>query len=61
MKEKSNLGDTMEGLIKNLKNKYNLKVQYICCDNAGKNQVFERTCKQKVLGVDFEYTAPGMP
>ena len=48
-------------MIENLKNKYNLQVQYLCCDNAGKNQAFKRTCKQEGLGVNFKYTTPGMP
>ena len=49
----------MLGLIKNLKYKYNLQVQYLHCDNAGENVVFKRPCKQEGLGVDFDYTAPG--
>ena len=60
LKEKSNLADTMVGLIKNLKNKHNLQVQYFCCDNAEENIAFERACKQEGLGNDFEYAAPGM-
>ena len=50
----------MIGLIKNLKNKYNLHVQYLCCDNAKENIDFEKACKQEELGVDFEYTAQVM-
>ena len=61
MKEKSNLADIMIGLIKNLKNKYNLQVQYLHCNNAGENVAFEKAYKDNVLGVDFEYTAPGTP
>ena len=57
MKEKSNLADIMIGLIKNLKNKYNLQVQYLHYNNAGENVAFKEACKQKGLGVDFEYTA----
>ena len=51
----------MIGLINNLKNKYNLQVQYLCCNNTGENVAFKKACKQEGLGVDFEYTAPGMP
>ena len=36
-------------------------LQCLHCDNAGKNQAFEKTCKQNGLGIDFEYTAPGTP
>ena len=34
LKEKYNLVDIMIGIIKNLKNQYNLQVQNLCCDNA---------------------------
>ena len=61
LKEKSNLASEMLGLIKNLKNKYNMQVQYQLCNNASENVAFEESCKQERLDVDFEYTAPGMP
>ena len=61
LKEKSDLADIMLGLIENLKDKYNLQVQYLCCDDAGKNITFKKACKQEGLRVDFKYTAPGMP
>ena len=51
----------MLGLIENLKNKYDVQVQYLYCDNAGESMAFKKACKQEGLGVDFEYTAPGMP
>ena len=51
----------MLGLVNNLKNKFNLQVQRLHCENAGKNRGFKRTCKQEELGIDFEYTAPGTP
>ena len=53
--------ETMLGLINNLKIKSNLQVQYLHCDNAGENQAFKKTCKQEGLGINFQYTAPGMP
>ena len=59
--EKSDLAQTMLGLVNNLKIKFNLQVQCLCCDNAGENQVFERICNQEGLGIDFEYTAPRTP
>ena len=61
LKEKSNLAGVMLGLIKNLKNKYNIQVQYLCCNNTSENVALEKACKQEGLGVDIEYTAPGMP
>ena len=51
----------MLGLIKNLKNKYNLQIQYLHCDNMGENVIFKKVCKQEGLGVDFEYSVPSMP
>ena len=59
--EKSDLAQTMLGLINNLKIMFNLQVQCLCCDNAGKNQAFKRTCKQEGLRIDFEHAAPGTP
>ena len=61
LKEKSDLAETMLGFVNNLNIKVNLQVQYLHRNNAGKNQAFERTCKQEGLGIDFEYTAPDMP
>ena len=51
----------MLGLVNNLKIKFNLQVQYLCCENAGENQAFKKTCKEEGLGIDLKYTAPGMP
>ena len=51
LKEKSDLVDIMSDFINNLKNKYNLHVQYLCCDNAGENVAFKKVGKQKVLGL----------
>ena len=53
--------DVMLGLIKNLENKYNPQVQYLCYDNPGENVVFKKACKQKDLKLEFEYTATGTP
>ena len=51
--------DIIIGLVKNLKNKYNLQVQYLHCNNAGENIAFVKACKQEGLGVDFKHTDPG--
>ena len=61
LKKKSNLSGVMLGLIKNLRNKYSMKVQYLCCNNAGENVAFKKACKQEGLGEGFKYTAPDMP
>ena len=41
------------GEINDLKNQYNLQVQYLCCDNAGENVAFKKAFKQEGLGIDF--------
>ena len=61
LKDKSNLMDIMVGLVTNPKNKYDLQVQHLCCNNAGDNVSFERACRKEGLEVDFEYTASNMP
>ena len=45
----------------NLKIKFNFQVQYLHCNNAGKNQAFKKAHKQEGPGINFKYTAPGMP
>ena len=51
----------MMGLIKNLRAKYGIQVQYARCDNAWENEDFDWPCKQEGMGVKFQYTAPGIP
>ena len=51
----------MIGLIKNLKAKDNIKVHYLCCDNAGENINFEGAYKKEMMDMDFEYTTPCAP
>ena len=51
----------MLGLVNNLIPKFNLQVQYLCCNNAGENQAFKKTYKQEGPGINFKYTDPGMP
>ena len=38
-----------------------MQVQYLHCNNTWGNVAFKKPCKQEGLGVEFEYTAPGMP
>ena len=51
LKEKSNLAETMLGLVNNLETKFHLQLQYFHCNNAGEKQAFEKTCKQEWLGI----------
>ena len=61
LKEKSDLSGVLMSLVKNLNIKYNTQVQYLCCDNAGENDAFEKACKQEGMGMEFEFTAHGTP
>ena len=59
--KKLNLKNVKMGLIKNLKTKYNIQVQYLCFYNRGENVDFKRTNKQEWMGIKFKYTALGTP
>ena len=48
----------MLGLIKDLKAKYGIHVQYPRCDNAGESEDFQRAFKQEGMG-EFECTEQG--
>ena len=50
LKEKSNLVETMLGLIKSLKIKFNLQVQHLHCNNAGENQTCKKSANRKGWG-----------
>ena len=60
-KEKSELRDVMVALTKDLKATECIDIRYVCCNNAGENEVFERLCKQEELGEKFKYTIPKTP
>ena len=44
-------------MVKGWKDKYNIQVKFICCDNAGENKKLEEKCNTEGLGIIFEYTA----
>ena len=46
------------GLIKNVKTKYNIHVQYLRYDNAVQNVDFEWAGKQEGMGMEFKYILP---
>ena len=48
--KKRQLKNLLLGLIKDLKAKYGIHVQYARCDNAGENGDFEMACKQDSPG-----------
>ena len=47
--------------LKELKNKYKIKVQQIRMDNTGEKKMPARCCDKNEMGIKFEYTAPGTP
>ena len=61
LKSKDELSATVRALIKELKAKNGIAVKTIRCDNAGENKKLEKDSKKDGLGLNFEYTAPGMP
>ena len=61
LKEKLDLKNVVMGLIKKLKTKYNIWIQYLQFDNVGESVDFERACKQEGMGMKFKYIAPGNP
>ena len=48
-------------LIKNLKIICETKVHYLHCDNAGENIDIERIYEHEGMGMEFKYTAQGIP
>ena len=49
-KRKLDLAGIMLGLIENLKNNHNMQVQYLCCDNTGKNVAVKKSANKKGRG-----------
>ena len=48
LKEKSYFMITVIGLIKDLKAKHGIEMEWICCNNAGENKAFENLYKKNV-------------
>ena len=51
----------MIDFIVELKDKYEIVVKTIRCDNAGENMKFEEHAREEGLALTFEYTAPNTP
>ena len=49
----------MISLIKDFNAMLGTNVKYARCENTGENVVFESSCKQKGMNVQFEYTVTG--
>ena len=61
LKEKSELPDKVNELVKKLKAKYNIQVKKIQCDNVGENHALDAMCKKDGNGITIECTAPAIP
>ena len=52
-------------LLKDLRSNQQYLIRYIVkairCDNAGENKLLEQKCIDEILGIIFEYIAPGSP
>ena len=60
-KAKSDLTSVVCDLLKDLKEKHNVRFKKVRCDNAGENKVLERDLVKIGLSAEFEYTSPGTP
>ena len=60
-KRKVEIKNVILGLINDLKSKYGIQVNYAQCDNAEENENFEMACKQKGMGIEFNYTGLTTP
>ena len=61
LKKKNEQVEPIIDWIKALKARHKIQVKIIRRDHAGENKVLERESDKNVLGVTFEYTAPGTP
>ena len=61
LKTKDELAETVVKLIRDLQEKYKIKIESIRLDNAGENKTLENLCLKEGLGIKFEWTAPGTP
>ena len=61
MKKKSDQVEMVSSLLKGIKDKYQIQVKFIRCDNAGENKKLEEKCDTEGVGIIFEYTATGIP
>ena len=61
LKRKNDQVEVIIDWLKELKNKYKIKVQRIRIDNAGENKMLVKSCDQNEMGIKLEYTAPVTP
>ena len=61
LRKKNDQIEVLIDWLKELKNKYETKVQRIRMDNVGENKMLARSCDQNEMRIKFEYKAPGAP
>ena len=47
--------------IRGLSKKYQIEIKMIKLDNSGENRSLQKECDKEILGIIFEFTAPGTP
>ena len=47
--------------IKGIAKKYQIEIKRIRLDNSGGNRSLQKECDKQILGIIFEFTAPGTP
>ena len=60
IKKKSDLPEAMRTLIKTLLDR-EVNLKFLCCDNAGGNKIFEKTCIEENFKITFEFTPLDTP
>ena len=61
LKKKSDLKEAGMKFVKEMENKYRIKIKFFRCDNAGENKTFEKILNDKGYGIHFEYTSANTP
>ena len=61
LKNKSDLGKIGVSFAKDLKNRLDIPISTIRCDNAGENKEMNKMMTEAELGINFEYTAVDTP
>ena len=61
LKKNNYLKTKVMKLMFKLKEKSSVQIKHTKCGNMSKHMLLKKLCKLEGLGIEFEYTAPGMP
>ena len=61
LKKKSELAKSTYDFIIDLQKISNVQIKHVRCENAGENIKLDELCKEKGLGIKFQYTSPNTP